>query len=151
MSIEAFSRSPADTLSIGRRLASLLRPGDVVLLAGRLGAGKTLFASGVAEGLGVAEPVVSPSFVLVRRYEGFVPVFHADVYRLESSGEFEDLELADAAREGVVLIEWGDAVAGNLPESHLVVDLTITGESERTIRVTPKGSFAQRSLGEVAG
>ena len=85
-----------------------LRAGDVVLLAGRLGAGKTLLAAGIGEGLGVEEPLTSPSFILARAHEGFLPVVHADVYRLGTSAEFEDLDLPEQARDGVLLIEWGD-------------------------------------------
>jgi len=94
MTIELTSRSEADTRAIGRNLASFLSPGDVVLLAGDLGAGKTAFAAGLAEGLGIEEPVISPSFMLVRRYAGgFLPLTHADVYRLGSMNELEDLDL----------------------------------------------------------
>ena len=90
----------ADTRAVGRRLASLLRAGDVVLLAGDLGAGKTVFASGIAEGLGVEGQVVSPSFVLVRRYTGLMSMVHADLYRIGSSGEIQDLDLALRRRRG---------------------------------------------------
>ena len=81
---------PDATRAVGRRLASLLRPGDVVLLSGELGAGKTLFAGGIGDGLGVDQPVVSPTFVLVRQYEGLLPMFHADIYRLGSTAEIDE-------------------------------------------------------------
>ena len=83
------SKSPDGTLDIGRRLARVLRAGDVVLLSGRLGSGKTLFVSGIAEGLGVQEQVTSPSFVIVHEYDGFLKIIHADMYRLGSVGEFD--------------------------------------------------------------
>ena len=150
MIVEFTSQSPADTLAAGRRMAQLLRPGDIVVLAGRLGSGKTLFASGVAEGLGVEEPVTSPTFVLVRSYEGFFPLVHADVYRLASFGEFDDLELIDAARDGVVLIEWGNAVETDLPTDHIVVEIEITGEEGRRFRIIPRGATANRSFREAA-
>jgi tRNA threonylcarbamoyladenosine biosynthesis protein TsaE len=150
MTIEFVSRSPADTLAAGRHMAQLLRPGDIVVLAGRLGSGKTLFASGVAEGLGVEEPVTSPTFVLVRTYAGFFPLVHADVYRLASLGEFVDLELLDAARDGVVLIEWGNAVENDLPPDHIVVEIEMIGEEERRFRIVPRGAAATRSFREAA-
>ncbi len=78
---------PSETVAVGRRLAGLLRPGDVVLLVGPLGAGKTQVAAGVADGLGIDDPVSSPSFVIVRSYVGFLPLHHADVYRLGSTAE----------------------------------------------------------------
>lgn len=143
---EIVTQSPADTLALGRRLAALLRAGDIVLLAGRLGCGKTLFVSGVAEGLGVQETVTSPSFVIVQQYDGFLPIYHADVYRLGSLGEFDDLDLGASADEGVLLIEWGNAVAAGVPADHLVVEIEIEGESQRRFRFVPVGTWADRSL-----
>ena len=149
MITSARSSSPSDTLGLGRALAQQLRAGDIVLLSGRLGSGKTLFAAGVAEGLGAQERVTSPSFVIVQTYEGFLPIVHADVYRLGSTGEFDDLELPEAARDGVLLIEWGDAVTAVLPPDHLIVEITITDEDERLVRFIPVGAWESRSLGEL--
>ena len=144
------SSSPSDTLAIGRRLAGLLGAGDVVLLAGRLGCGKTLFASGIAEGLGVTDVVTSPSFVLVRVYQGFLPVVHADVYRLGSSGEFEDLELPDWSCDGVLIVEWGNVVEQGVPADHLLVEIEIAGDSERVFRFVPKGEWPASRLTELS-
>ncbi len=145
-SLEFTSTSPAETLALGRRLAGLLRPGDVILLVGRLGTGKTLLASGIAEGLGVEEPVTSPTFVIVRSYDGFLPVHHADVYRLGSTGEFDDLDLFATADEGVLLIEWGNAIAAAVPDDHLVVELIAAGDETRLIRFAPHGDWCDRPL-----
>lgn len=145
--IELTSRSPDETLDIGRRLSRVLRAGDVVLLGGRLGSGKTLLVSGIAEGLGVQEQVTSPSFVLVHEYDGFLKIIHADMYRIGSIGEFEELELTEEARDGVLVVEWGDAVSSELPD-HLLVEIVITGESERMLRLRPVGTWARRSLEE---
>lgn len=147
--IEIPTANPAETLALGRRLAAMLRAGDIVLLAGQLGAGKTLLASGIGEGLGVEEQLTSPSFILARSHEGFMPVVHADVYRLGSSAEFEDLDLPEQARDGVLLIEWGDVVAQGVPANHLMVEIEIGGESERLFRFVPSGSWATRALGEL--
>ena len=147
---EVRSTSPLETLALGRRLATLLEAGDVVLLAGKLGSGKTLLVSGVAEGLGIDGPVTSPSFVLVREYDdGFLPLVHADVYRLGSMAEFDDLELPDSASDGVLLIEWGTAVAGGVPEDHLVIHIDVLGEGERRFRFEAKGDWVTRRLGEL--
>lgn len=147
---EVHSTSPLETLALGRRLATLLEAGDVVLLAGKLGSGKTLLVSGVAEGLGIDGPVTSPSFVLVREYDdGFLPLVHADVYRLGSMAEFDDLELPDSASDGVLLIEWGTAVAGGVPEDHLVIHIDVLGEGERRFRFEAKGDWVTRRLGEL--
>ncbi len=148
--IEVPTNDPSETLALGRHLAAMLRAGDVVLLAGRLGAGKTLFASGIGEGLGVEEQLTSPSFILARSHEGFLPVVHADVYRLGTSAEFEDLDLPEQARDGVLLIEWGDVVAHGVPETHLMVEIDVKGESERVFRFKPSGSWSDRPLGGLA-
>ncbi len=150
MTVEIPSDGEAGTRAAGRRLASLLRPGDVLLLAGVLGAGKTAFAAGLAEGLGVDQPVVSPSFVLVRRYQGgFIPLVHADVYRIGSLNELEDLDLFEESRDGVLMIEWGNAVVPAMPQDHLRVEIEVTGPSERRIRFVPQGSWAERPLEEL--
>ncbi len=144
---EATTASPAETLALGRHLAALLGAGDVVLLAGRLGAGKTLFAAGIGEGLGVEEQLTSPSFILARAHEGLLPVIHADVYRLGTSAEFEDLDLPEQAREGVLLIEWGDVVAHGVPEDHLLVEIEITADESRRFRFVPSGKWEGKDLG----
>jgi tRNA threonylcarbamoyladenosine biosynthesis protein TsaE len=128
-----------------------LRPGDVVLLAGGLGVGKTVFTAGLAAGLGVEEPVVSPSFVLVRQYStGFLPMVHVDVYRLGTLNEFDDLEVFELAADGVAVIEWGDALEGAMPEDHLRIDFVVDSDSSRVIRLVPSGSWLVRDLGLVA-
>lgn len=137
-----------ETEALGSRLAASLRPGDIVLLAGGLGAGKTLFTRGLATGLGVDEPVTSPSFVLVREYRtGFIPVIHVDVYRLESVNEFEDLDVFDMAQDGVLVIEWGGAVETVLPRDHLRIEFEVGEDQVRTLRFVPGGSWTMRDLG----
>jgi tRNA threonylcarbamoyladenosine biosynthesis protein TsaE len=150
MSLTLCCPGEADTRALGRRLASLLRAGDVVLLAGDLGAGKTVFASGIAEGLGVAEPVVSPSFILARRYEGLMGLVHADLYRLGSSAEVDDLDLLESAADGVLVVEWGEAAAECFPEDHLLVRLEADETGARTVTLVQRGSWRERPLEEVA-
>ena len=143
--------SPDETLALGRRLASVLGPGDVVLLSGRLGTGKTLLTSGIAEGLGVPDPISSPTFVIARVYrDGFVPFVHADVYRLGSILEFEDLDLEETAASGVLVIEWGEAIEDAISIDRLVIEIEIEGETGRRFRIIPFGSWLDRSLEEVA-
>lgn len=141
----------ADTRAVGRRLASLLRAGDVVLLAGGLGAGKTMFTGGIAEGLGVDDPVVSPSFVLVRRYRGLMSLVHADLYRVGSSGEIEDLDLFTDAADGVLVVEWGDVAEQAFGDDHLLVRFEVDDEGVRTLHLRPHGTWMRRPLEEVAG
>lgn len=147
--IELVCPTVAETMALGRRLASLLHSGDVILLSGDLGSGKTAFASGIAEGLGVEERVTSPSFVIVRTYTGLMPFTHVDVYRLQSSGEFEDLELVEDAADGVLVIEWGPAVAASVPRDHLLVTLEVAADDRREISLFPKGTWRSRPLQEL--
>jgi tRNA threonylcarbamoyladenosine biosynthesis protein TsaE len=149
--IEISCPTEADTRAVAAKLAASLRPGDIILLAGGLGVGKTLFTSGLAVGLGVEEQVLSPSFVLVRQYRsGFLPLVHVDVYRLASINEFEDLEALELASDGVLVIEWGDALEGEIPEDHLRIDFVVEEDESRLLRLMPEGSWAQRDLGLVA-
>jgi len=117
------TRSAAETRALARSTATLLRAGDVVLLAGDLGAGKTEFVKGLAEGLGVTEPVVSPTFTLAREYEGTLRLVHVDVYRLDRSVELDDLGLEELGDDAVTAVEWGDVAAAAFPTDRLEVRL----------------------------
>jgi tRNA threonylcarbamoyladenosine biosynthesis protein TsaE len=139
--------SPEETRAMGRALAGFLGPRDVVSLTGDLGAGKTTFVQGAAEGLNVTEPVLSPTFTLVRRYRGTLPVYHLDVYRLERLQEALDVGLDEILDEGaVVFIEWGDAIDPLLPPERLQIELTVPAEGDRRqIELTWFGrSWAER-------
>jgi len=122
--ITATTKSVDDTRALAAEVAALAKPGDLVVLAGDLGTGKTAFAQGFARGLGVGEPVTSPAFVLVRTYEGRLPLVHLDVYRLDHMQELVDLGISELLDEGAVtLVEWGDAVTPALPADFLEVRL----------------------------
>jgi tRNA threonylcarbamoyladenosine biosynthesis protein TsaE len=114
--------SPDETRALATALGSQLGPGDLVLLVGDLGSGKTTFAQGLAKGLGVEVPVTSPTFTLVQQYLGRVPVAHVDVFRLERMQELHDLgieELVDGP--GVTIVEWGDVVKQVLPQTYVLI------------------------------
>jgi tRNA threonylcarbamoyladenosine biosynthesis protein TsaE len=124
--IQLATASPEETRALGEAVAGVLRPGDVVSLTGDLGAGKTTFVQGAAGALGVTEPVLSPTFTLVREYRGSLPIYHLDVYRLDRIQDVIDLgfeELVD--RRALVFVEWGDAIDALLPSEHLQVELFI--------------------------
>lgn len=120
------------THAVAAALAGLARSGDVIVLAGEMGAGKTAFAQGFGRALGVTEPITSPTFTLVHSYPGpgKLTLHHADLYRLDRSAELDDLALHElAAFGGVVLVEWGDVVSGSLGD-HLEVRLTHPDDTE---------------------
>ncbi len=130
-----------DTRELGSALAGLARPGDVLVLAGDLGTGKTAFAQGFARGLGVDEQVTSPTFILARTYEGRLRLHHLDVYRLDHLQEAEDLGLAELVDDrSVTLVEWGDVIAPTHPPEHLEVRLAYgEGPDDRSVRLAAAG------------
>jgi tRNA threonylcarbamoyladenosine biosynthesis protein TsaE len=143
------SRSVDETRRIAEAVATLVHPGDVVALTGDLGAGKTVFVQGAALALGVKARVTSPSFVLMREYQGDLPVLHLDVYRLNSLQELIDLGFEEYLEpRWVIFVEWGDAVAPMLPEEHLEVDIKAVSETDRAITLKPFGPnwFARIAL-----
>ncbi len=145
MRIELRAETAEDTRAVGRAVAFLLRPGDAVALTGELGAGKTTLVQGAARALGVREPVVSPTFTLVREYRGRVRVYHVDVYRLDRVQDVLELGLEEMVEDGgVLLVEWGDVVEGLLPGDRLQVELTRLWEGEaRRLVVTGRGGSWQ--------
>lgn len=131
-----------ETHAVAAALAELSRAGDVILLAGDLGSGKTAFAQGFGRALGVSEPITSPTFTLVHSYDtGYVTLHHADLYRLDQLSEVVDLALGELAEDhGIVLVEWGD-VAESTFGDHLVVRLTVVDADPdaRLIEINPVG------------
>ena len=149
MQLLATTASVEETRDLGAAVAGVARLGDVVVLAGDLGAGKTAFAQGFGRGLGVSERITSPTFTLVHVYDsGRLPIHHLDVYRLDQLSEVLDLGLAEMLEEGgVVLVEWGDAIAPLLPHDYLEVRLTFgDGDDDRHLALRAVGpGWANRS------
>jgi tRNA threonylcarbamoyladenosine biosynthesis protein TsaE len=143
----------AGTDAFGQLLAGLLRPGQVVALVGPLGAGKTQLVRAVAKGLGVADErtVCSPTFVLIQEYEGRLPVYHFDTYRLTKPEEFFDLGVHEYfAGDGVCLVEWGDRVEKYLPADHLCIRITPTGPTSRRFVLEGTGEQSQQVIAALA-
>jgi tRNA threonylcarbamoyladenosine biosynthesis protein TsaE len=141
--IWARTTSADDTKALAAAIAELARPGDLVLLAGDLGAGKTAFTQGFGAALGVTERITSPTFTLVNSYEGRLELNHLDVYRLDALDEVLDLGVPEMLDEGgVTVIEWGDAVAPALPADYLEIRFTFTDtdDDERILELVPVGS-----------
>lgn len=141
MNVVAVTASVDETRELAATVAGLARPGDIIVLAGDLGAGKTAFVQGFGRALGVTERITSPTFTLVHVYDGRLPIHHLDVYRLEQVSEALDLGLAEMLDEGgVVLIEWGDAILPVLPHDYLEVRLSFgDGDDDRRLELRPVG------------
>ncbi len=136
------SVSADETIRFGEILGSLLAPGDVVALIGELGAGKTTLVKGIARGLGVEDnrAVKSPTFSLLNKYEGYVPVYHFDAYRLEDTREMIDIGSDEILfGNGVSIIEWANKVPGCLPEEYMRITLAPISKNERNIEICGYG------------
>ena len=140
--IRCTTSSAAATQELAEALAGLVEPGDLLVLAGEMGAGKTAFAQGFARGLGIEDAVTSPTFTIVREYSGGrLAMHHLDVYRLEHLREVTDLGLGEMLdEEAVMLVEWGDAVLPVLPDRYLQVRITFgEGDDDRVLELRGVG------------
>ncbi len=144
------SASPQDTRSLGARLGALLQAGDVVLLSGELGAGKTVFVQGIARGLGFDGAVSSKSFVLLGEYAGRVKLYHADLYRLDDPEQVQELGLDEISADGVLVVEWPERAPGVLPEEHILVAFELSGDETRTLSFTANGRRAGEAIGAMS-
>jgi tRNA threonylcarbamoyladenosine biosynthesis protein TsaE len=147
--LEIISNSPEETQDFGARLGELARPGDVLLLVGKLGAGKTCLTQGIARGLGIKEYAASPSFVVVRELYGRLPLYHMDFYRLDNLAEIADLGLDDYLYgQGVSVVEWAEKGLSLLPEEHLLIEMSYISDTGRRLELKATG---QRYRELVAG
>lgn len=129
-----------DTQAYGERLGRALRPGDLVVLTGDLGAGKTTLTQGIGQGLGVRGPITSPTFVIARVHPSLVggpALVHVDAYRVGAALDFDDLDLDATVEESVTVVEWGHGIAEMLADDYLEVELT--GETQRAVRLSGHG------------
>ncbi len=144
--LDFISHSATQTIRIGQRLGELMRQGDLVLLLGDFGTGKTHLIKGIAQGLGSTDLVNSPSFVLINQYRAGpqhagMPIYHADLYRIEDPGELAAIGLEEAwSGDGVCLIEWADQAGGRLPQEHLAIYLQHLSETKRVLLFVPHGA-----------
>lgn len=150
------THSPEETQTFGRRIGALLEQGDLLLLGGTLGAGKTTLTQGIAWGAGVTEYAHSPTFVLVHEYAGRVPVYHIDLYRFEGLdtiddlGEVEDLAIEEMLEDGACVVEWAARAIELFSGEHLAITLEEgTSADERTIELMPHGSRYERIVAEL--
>ncbi len=139
--MDFFSRSPEQTRRIGKRLGEVLQAGDVICLQGDLGAGKTTFVQGVAQGWGSIDSVSSPTFILVNLYRRTdeARLFHMDAYRLDSAPEAEELDLETMLAQGPLLIEWPERIDGLVPDERLWIKFEYVDEEEREMNLQATG------------
>ena len=149
--VRLISHSPAETIAIGCGLGKLLQPGDILCLAGGLGAGKTCLARGIAMGLGAdGAHVSSPTFVLAQEYSGRIPMYHLDLYRLRLAGEVEDAGLDEyIGGDGVAVIEWPDVYGPLLNADRLTVEILTYDDFERELILAAQGDRYTRILEEM--
>jgi tRNA threonylcarbamoyladenosine biosynthesis protein TsaE len=142
VTVRTTTHTAGETHALGQRIGALLRPGDVVVLDGDLGTGKTVMAKGIAVALGVTDPVVSPTFTVVREYDAPTPLVHVDVYRLDHLQELHDLGFDDlVGGDAVTVVEWGERVSAALPGERLRVLLEPgDGDDDRVVSVEAAGT-----------
>ncbi|MBA7571294.1 tRNA threonylcarbamoyladenosine biosynthesis protein TsaE [subsurface metagenome] len=138
--LKLISHSPEQTQELGVRIGKLALPGDVFLLVGELGTGKTCLTQGIARGLDIKDYVLSPSFVLVRELYGRLPLYHMDLYRLDHIEEIADLGLDDYLYgDGVCVVEWAEKGLTVLPIEHLLIKIAYLSDTERSFHLKPNG------------
>lgn len=134
------TRTPGETRRLGERIGKLLRAGDVLLLSGELGTGKTVLAQGIGRGLGVRDPIKSSSFVIMNEYQGSkLRLYHADLYRLEDPEQVAELALDELAARGVLVVEWPERAPDALPSENLILRLSYDGARERSVEIEAAG------------
>jgi tRNA threonylcarbamoyladenosine biosynthesis protein TsaE len=149
--LKLVSHTPEETRQLGERLGKLARPGDIFLLSGDLGVGKTCLTQGIVWGLGSREYALSPTFVLMREIkEGRLPVYHIDLYRLDCIAEISDLGLDDYLYgQGLSVIEWAEKGFSVLPAEHLLIKINYLSDTERCFEIIPRGKRYQQLLGQL--
>ena len=143
------TKSERETIEFGRVFAQKLKPGDVIALSGDLGAGKTTFTKGIAQGLGVpdSEHVNSPSFVLVREYKGNINLYHCDLYRLDNISDIAELGISDYfSEDGVMVIEWAEKGSSLMPSEHMLIKIKYLGDTKRNFQIEANGQRYKKML-----
>lgn len=130
------TNSAEETIELGKKIGSLLQKGDIIAMQGTLAAGKTTITKGIAEALGIKDTITSPTFCLISEYEGKMPLYHMDVYRLDGAEDFANLGTEDMLYgEGVSIIEWSEKIMEELPKKTIILKLTPHEDGSRTITI----------------
>jgi tRNA threonylcarbamoyladenosine biosynthesis protein TsaE len=148
--LEITTTSPEETQELGKHLGGLAQPGDVFLLQGELGAGKTCLTQGIAWGLGIQEYALSPSFVIMRELHGRLNLYHIDLYRLDNIEESIDLGLDDYFYgNGVCVVEWPEKAMSIMPAKHLLIKISYLSDTGRRFKLEPNGERYQEMMGRL--
>jgi len=148
--MEIISRSPEQTQQLGRTLGQLAKPGDVILLTGDLGAGKTCLTQGIAWGLDIDEFAASPSFTIIREHQGRLPLYHVDFYRLDRIDDIYDLGLDDYLfGNGLCVIEWAEKGMELMPEERLLIEIEYISKNERKLVFNTSGKLYEKMLNDL--
>jgi len=148
--LEIISHSPEQTQNLGVRIGESSLPGDIFLLVGELGTGKTCLTQGIAWGLDIKEYATSPSFVLVRELYGRLPLYHIDLYRLDHLEEIAELGLDDYLYgNGVCVVEWAEKGLDLLPEEHLLIEISFLSDTDRRLKLRPSGERYQKIIAQL--
>ncbi|MSR84737.1 MAG: tRNA (adenosine(37)-N6)-threonylcarbamoyltransferase complex ATPase subunit type 1 TsaE [Candidatus Latescibacteria bacterium] len=144
--LELTTNSPEETQALGHRLGAEAMPGDLILLSGELGSGKTTLAQGVARGLDIKGYAHSPTFVLVNEYKGRLTLYHIDLYRLDDPGEMAELGIEEMLTDGVCIVEWAERALALLPSEFLLIELFALAPTHRRLRLEARGEHYQRLI-----
>lgn len=148
--LDLVSHNPGETQKVGTAIGKQALPGDIILLVGKLGTGKTCLTQGIAWGLDIKEYTMSPSFVIVRELHGRLPLYHIDLFRLDNIEEIEDLGLDDYLYgKGVCVVEWAEKALSLLPTEHLLIQIDFLSDTERSLRLKPRGKRYQQLLAQL--
>jgi len=148
--IKLISHSPEQTQKFGVGIGELAQPGDIFLLVGELGTGKTCLTQGIARGLDIKDYVLSPSFVIIRELYGRLPLYHIDLYRLDHIEEIEELGLDDYLYgNGVCVVEWAEKGLTALPEEHLLIQIDYLSDTERSFYLKPSGQRYRKLVAQL--
>jgi tRNA threonylcarbamoyladenosine biosynthesis protein TsaE len=149
--LEVVTHSPEETQEFGKHCGELAQPGDIFLLIGDLGAGKTCLTQGIAFGLGIKEYALSPTFVIMRQLRGRLSLYHVDLYRLDRLEETEDLGLDDYFYgDGISVVEWAEKALALMPPEYLLIEIEYLADNQRRLRFKPKGQRYENLVQELA-
>jgi len=151
MNLTIITKRPEETKKLGEEVSKLARPGDLLAFYGELGAGKTCFIQGISQQLKVKDYVTSPSFTIINEYQGKIPIYHFDLFRLNTAEEIFELGYEEYFYgEGLTVIEWAEKIEQLLPKEHLKIDIKFKDHYKRTISFIPQGDRFKKILKELS-